>query len=195
MSMFGIKEAVVAPLIRRLVDDHDIALGRPAIQDLFARATWSGLVEPGDGTAGAMIAVLGPAAALTAVIEGWEPTRVLDVMAEAVADPGGDSVVGVGLAPRDVAAALARWQPRVSSAHTVTALQRAVRAGARLLTRDDAAWPQGFADLGHHAPIALWMRGNLPAMHALSSSYWCSAVFVRALFALVDARLIRQSAA
>lgn len=41
-------------------------------------------------------------------------------------------------------------------------LERAERAGARLVTRDDPGWPTALADLhtiGAHPPIALWARG------------------------------------
>jgi DNA processing protein len=30
----------------------------------------------------------------------------------------------------------------------------------RLVVPGDAAWPAGLADLGEHAPLALWVRGN-----------------------------------
>ena len=40
----------------------------------------------------------------------------------------------------------------------------------RLLIPGDPAWPAGFADLGAHAPIALWLRGNESALAGVGAT-------------------------
>ena len=45
-------------LVRAVTRDD---LDTEAVERTFARATWTGMAEPGDGTAGALIAALGPA--------------------------------------------------------------------------------------------------------------------------------------
>ncbi|WP_291057717.1 DNA-processing protein DprA [Herbiconiux sp.] len=64
----------------------------------------------------------------------------------------------------DLAAALERWRPRLSSRLVVEALRGAKRCGARMLVPGDPGWPRGFADLGDHAPLALWVRGSVSAL-------------------------------
>ena len=49
MSIFGLAEAEIATLVRTLAGD---SLDRDEIVDRFARATWTGIAEPGDRTAG-----------------------------------------------------------------------------------------------------------------------------------------------
>ena len=65
MTMFGLKEAEVGMLVRAVTRDD---LDTEAVERTFARATWTGMAEPGDGAAGALIAALGPAGALAAVV-------------------------------------------------------------------------------------------------------------------------------
>lgn len=38
-------------------------------------------------------------------------------------------------------------------------------AGIRLLTRADEHWPATIEDLGHLAPVALWVRGTIPRLY------------------------------
>ena len=75
MSMFGLKEAEVAELVRAVAGRD---LHRDAIEERFARATWSGIAEPGDGVAGLVIDAIGAPRALAAVVERAlvrDPTR------------------------------------------------------------------------------------------------------------------------
>ncbi|MCJ1706676.1 DNA-processing protein DprA [Microbacterium sp. VKM Ac-2923] len=103
-----------------------------AAEDAYARAVWSVLVEPGDGTAGAFVAELGAAEALRHIADST--------------DPG-------------VQRARARWMPRLQPGAVEAALDAARRCGATLVVPGDAAWPSRLDDLGVHAPIALWRRG------------------------------------
>ncbi|NNC10951.1 DNA-protecting protein DprA [Planctomonas sp. JC2975] len=62
-------------------------------------------------------------------------------------------------------AALHRWRPRLRSADVERALTSAARIHAELLVPTGsggptAPWPWGVDDLGSHAPIALWARGD-----------------------------------
>jgi len=152
VSMFGLKESEVANLVRAVSSPGD--LDRDAIENRFARATWSGLAEPGDRLAGRAIQQLGPARALTAVVEHWDTARFA---AELSAD--GDPV-----AEDDMRQAIERWLPRLKSDSALIALRQAARFGAQLLTRDDALWPTRLNDLEWHAPAALWVRGTDAAL-------------------------------
>ncbi|MEO7121883.1 MAG: DNA-processing protein DprA [Lacisediminihabitans sp.] len=148
MTIFGLKEAVVAPLLRAVVGDE---LPTSELPDRFARASWTGIAEPGDRVAGAVVAALGAADALTAIVERWPVDRVSAALA--AADAG-------SIDSDELAKALARWTPRLKSSAVLVFLRQAARYSVRLLVPGDPVWPAGLADLGEHAPLALWLRGN-----------------------------------
>lgn len=158
MSMFGLSEAEVATLIRAVAGD---SLDRSAILDRFARATWTGIAEPGDRLAGLVTQALGAAEALDGVVARWPAPQWQAAVFHAGVD---------GLAESEFQQAIERWQPRLKSAVALLALRQAVRYGARLLVPGDDGWPIGVDDLGLHAPIALWMRGTVAALPALQTS-------------------------
>ena len=158
MTMFGLKEAEVATLVRAIAGDE---LDREGIRDKFARATWTGIAEPGDRIAGLVIESLGAADALEGVVARWPAEQ----WSAAVISAGVD-----GIPDAEFATAAARWSPRLKSESALLALRQAARYGARLLTPDLAEWPVGLSDLGLHAPTALWMRGTDAALAALSTS-------------------------
>ncbi len=116
---------------------------------LFAAHTWSCLAEPGDGVAGRLVGALGYESALAEVIGN-----------------------GVGAAARDAARigakewadARARWRQRLDPDRVWAALDLAGRSGVSLLTTEDAEWPATLADLGDHAPLVLWVRGDVRAL-------------------------------
>ena len=114
-----------------LVGIEGVVPGRE--RETYARTVWNVIAEPGDGTAGALIAALGPVEALR-----------------------------VAAAPSDDewAAARARWAPRLRADAVRSALDGARRAGASLVVPGDPAWPSRVDDLGVHAPVALWVRGR-----------------------------------
>ena len=179
MTMFGLKEAVVAPLIRGLGRD-DFSVDE--IRDRFARATWTGIAEPGDRVAGLLVALLGAPAALTAVIDRWGADRIAAAVAERSGVRGADSRTPAGLLEAtaflesngatvdDLVAAQGRWHPRAGSQAALVALRQASRYGARLLVPGDPEWPEGVDDLGDHAPIALWLRGRPETLATAGSS-------------------------
>ncbi|WP_231603956.1 DNA-processing protein DprA [Salinibacterium sp. NG22] len=152
--MFGLKESEVATLVKAVSVGGGDDLDRDAIEERFARATWSGLAEPGDRLAGCAIQQLGAVRALAGVVERWEPERFA-----AALSTGGDAV-----ADGDMAQAIERWMPRLKSNTALIALRQAARFGARLLTPDDPLWPSRLNDLDWHAPSALWVRGTDEAL-------------------------------
>jgi DNA processing protein len=156
--MFGLGEAEVATLVRAIAGN---SLDREAIRDRFARATWTGIAEPGDRTAGLVVAAIGAADALDAVVARWPAPQ----WAAAVVRAGVDNVP-----ESEFQQAIERWQPRLKSATALLAVRQAARYGARLLVPGAEGWPVGMEDLGLHAPIALWMRGTDHALAALDTS-------------------------
>ncbi|KAA9087373.1 DNA-protecting protein DprA [Microbacterium radiodurans] len=76
-------------------------------------------------------------------------------------DPTGASarVAAAGIDPLDLVRAHARWKPRLPDAEPSVTLAR--RIGARLLVPGDPEWPARADDLGVHAPVALWVRGDV----------------------------------
>jgi DNA processing protein len=158
MTMFGLKEAEVATLVRAVAGEQ---LDREAIRERFARASWTGIAEPGDSIAGLVVAALGAVDSLEGLVEQWSARAWLEAL----------RLVGVvDVAESVVEEALARWKLRVKSEPTLLALRQAARYGARLLTPGTAGWPAGVDDLGPHAPIALWVRGTEVALAALDNS-------------------------
>jgi DNA processing protein len=147
MTILGMPEAAVAPLIRAVAEAPD----RAAVAERMARAAWSHVAEPGDGDAGRLVAELGAEAAMAALI-----ARVRDERAS-----------GAAAVPE---AAVARWRERVDAAAVQLELRQAARFGAALVIPGDPDWPAGLADLGDHAPHALWVRGDRSRLTSLSRS-------------------------
>jgi DNA processing protein len=147
-------------------DDGDDEWGRGA-EDAAARCTWSGIAEPGDRVAGAVIGVLGACSTLAAVVHGAPADAVVGAMLHAgleLEEDGRSALVG------EVAAALERWRPRVVRSKALARLHAARTVGARVLVPDDPLWPSGVDDLGAHAPLVLWCTGSADALAALSRS-------------------------
>ncbi|MET0975285.1 MAG: DNA-processing protein DprA [Leifsonia sp.] len=169
MSRFGFADDDIRRLMRAVRGSGDAAPGETddtagdRDAEDFARATWSMLAEPGDGTAGLVVAALGAARALDALLDGDRP----DAIAARV-DPEGGS--GRGAVEREIAAALERWRPRLRSGDLVHAVRAAESTRTRLLLPGDELWPDGVDDLGVHAPLALWVRGTDAALAGLRRS-------------------------
>lgn len=154
MSILGLKEAEVAPLVRAIAGDE---LRGEALKERFARAAWTGIAEPGDRIAGILIAALGAVSALDALVARASIDSLL-------ARLDGEST------EKELGEAIERWQPRLQSRTALVALRQAVRYGVRLIVSGDESWPTGFDDLGPHAPIALWLRGNESTLATAGSS-------------------------
>ncbi|GAA3647462.1 DNA-processing protein DprA [Microbacterium marinilacus] len=139
--------------LRAAVSTIDSSIGD--LETIAARAVWSGLAEPGDGVAGALIDALGPIEALRVV------ERALD---------GGRPAEVPGVAEDDLRTALRRWHPRLAAAPHAEAARRAARGGIAMITPEGDPWPERLADLGVHAPVALWVRGDVSTLGRLARS-------------------------
>ena len=71
MTIFGLDESAVTPLISAISPSE---LSAAEITERFARASWTGICEPGDRVAGLLVQALGASQALTAVIDRWPVT-------------------------------------------------------------------------------------------------------------------------
>lgn len=121
-----------------------------------ALIAWSGIAEPADVVAGALIDAWGASAALEWVISGCDR---LPIEAARLAHSAGPDLA------RSAARAHERWAARLDRIDEPH--ERRTRAiGGRVVTRQDAEWPRVMADLGHTQPFALYVRGA-EDLHAL----------------------------
>lgn len=145
--------------------------------EVFASAAWSGIAEPGDRVAGMLVAALGAAGALDALIQRLDVAQIMGLLRDAGTETGRNesthfsvSIDGdVELAPM-LAAGLERWTPRLNAHEALAHLERAERFEVTLLTPAHDVWPQGLSDLGFHAPHVLWVRGKPQVLATLPMS-------------------------
>lgn len=162
MTTLGLEDSLVLALARGVAGPGpDMPESLDWAADIFARASWTGIAEPGDAMAGHLVASLGAAAALACLVEAHSVTRLVQSLAAAKAE---------SVDPRELEAALARWHPRLLSDAAILSLRQAARLSVRMLRAGDRGWPTGIDDLGVHAPIALWARGSEAALVGLSRS-------------------------
>ncbi len=157
MSILGIAEASVTALVRPVTSDHH---DRDAVAVRFARGIWTAVAEPGDRIAHVVAETLGPVEALGHLIDDRDGEHLRHALADADAD----------LDPDDVTEAVKRWTPRLSKAEALLAFRQAARFGLSLVVPGDPEWPAGFGDLGEHAPVALWVRGDRKALASFDRS-------------------------
>ena len=161
-TICGLPSLAVEENMRQVMPaDSDLETLAPA----FARAAWSTLVEPGDRVAGQLIALCGPERALQFLIDRF---RADEIVKECVALNEGEFDAGVF--EEDLAEAIFRWQPRLSSGDALNAVTHAAGLGALLLTPEQEQWPRGLSDLGLHAPLVLWARGQREVLGAFENS-------------------------
>lgn len=134
---------------RTLWTDADDDLG-----ERIARAAWTAVAEPSDAIAGRLTQALGAAPALRA----------------AERDDATAAVEDAGIDPREWRQALDRWRPRLTSGLVTDALRAAHRHHLTLLAPGDEGWPCRLDDLGAHAPVALWVRGDPAALRFAGGS-------------------------
>jgi DNA processing protein len=161
MTIFGLDSNQVIRLASAVAVDADAVVDDSVAAEIFARASWTGIAEPGDSVAGALVSALGPGQALASLVDGWPIERV----SAATAAAGADSI-----SAHDLVLAFERWRPRVVSNAVITALRQAARVSARLILPTDDVWPSAIDELGAHGPIALWVRGIDAALESLASS-------------------------
>ncbi|QAY73804.1 DNA-protecting protein DprA [Agromyces protaetiae] len=126
-------------------------VGREPTDETIARVFLGAIAEPGDGTMGNAIEALGAARVARLVHERASTGAFAEALAES----------GIVVEARVLAAAVERWLPRIDDAALVRSVEQAGRVGARLLLPSDDSWPVALDDLGAHAPLALWVRGDV----------------------------------
>ncbi|GAA4190793.1 DNA-processing protein DprA [Microbacterium oryzae] len=141
-----------------LLDEPAVRAGGACVgaddSDRLARAAWTAITEPGDGTAGTLVAAFGPARALRMAEAGLRDAQL----------------AALQLAPQTLTAASARWRPRLDASLVARTLQDAAKAELALFTPEEESWPPQLDDLGAHAPLALWVRGDRAALARLARS-------------------------
>ncbi|WP_345750448.1 DNA-processing protein DprA [Microbacterium rhizophilus] len=141
------------PALRRAVDRLASAADDPEI--LAARVAWSALAEPGEGVTGRLVTACGPVAALQLVEDLAAGVPVPDIP---------------GVTARDLQTALKRWLPRLDARMIAGLAEAGARARLTVLTPEGRIWSERFDDLGEHAPLALWVRGDPEALGGLGRS-------------------------
>ncbi len=126
---------------RRTRDLAPDGLPDDALATLDARMLWSALAEPGDGVAGALIDENGPLRALEIALGSNAPTAI---------------------GPQELHAGRRRWASRHDEAPEASAAGR--RCGVQPVTPEHRDWPRRVDDLGVHAPVCLWVRGDSRAL-------------------------------
>lgn len=123
---------------------------------VLAASAWSRIAEPGDETAGALVAHLGAAGALRwlADQQGAGPVQPPPER------PHESGSRGRPAAARALAAGVARWSPRLDGLDPRRELAVLRRTGGTLVLPGDERWPTRLDDLGAAAPFALWVRGE-----------------------------------
>lgn len=148
-----------------------VRLGFDADDPVLAAAAWSRIAEPADVVAGALVAHLGAGPALAWLVDAaGDPGRALREAAAAevpVPDASGEPASRRGATQR-LAAAVARWVPRLENLDPRRELRVLERYGGALLVPGDPRWPAALGDLGPAAPFALWVRGE-PDLAALAA--------------------------
>lgn len=163
LSTFGIDEHELRALVDAVSYAGEGDRSDADVSESFARAAWTGIAEPGDRSAGLLVTALGASAALSALIDKRTSAEIVQKV-----DP--DARAERAALTREIDDALARWRPRTKSAAAVRALRLAAHLGVRFSTPGDAAWAKGVDDLGVHAPIGLWWRGQIESMRTMNRS-------------------------
>ncbi|PPI72057.1 DNA-protecting protein DprA [Rathayibacter rathayi] len=135
--------------------------------DAAARCAWSSLTEPGDSVAALLVERVGAAEAFTHVVSA---SSAADILAASPAGPFAEGTAQVAPLDSEVAAlhsGLARWRPRLDRRLLFRRVEIAGHLGARLLLPDTPGWPDALEDLGPHAPLLLWLRGDPAAFDPL----------------------------
>lgn len=138
----------------------DTGIEQDRADALLARIAWSRLVEPGDGVAGVLVAACGPRDALRLLVERVSPRRITAIARERGAD----------LAADRVREALERWRLRLDRGATVGDIEQALVSGLGIVAPGDPDWPPSLDDLGVHAPMMLWTRGDASLLRTLALS-------------------------
>jgi len=154
MRRFLVNDSAVARQVSKLSGDVD----NHAIEQSFARATFSLISEPGDRFAGSIIQHLSAEGALELLTNKssereFRARLTENNSLEELEQKFGDF-------SRAFSDAIQRWMPRLKLTEVVTALEAAIACEAKLLTPANMAWPNKLNDLGDSTPHCLWGRGK-----------------------------------
>ncbi|PPF39174.1 hypothetical protein C5C10_03240 [Rathayibacter sp. AY1A3] len=133
---------------------------RSALVDAAARCGWNSLTEPGDSVAALLIERVGAAEAFAHVVSSSSAEEILAPPHRAPSDEGGAALAPLDSEVAALQSGLARWRPRLDRRLLFRRLEIAERLGARLLLPGAPVWPESLDDLGPHAPLLLWLRGD-----------------------------------
>jgi DNA processing protein len=126
----------------------------PDRAELVARVAWSGLAEPGDPHAGALVRMLGAVDARDWVRLARDEDRPV---------PWGPLEERVGPLPpgqrHRLERSVRRWATRWPTVEPDRDLEALDRLGGSVLVPGEARWPGGLDDLGDERPFCLWVRG------------------------------------
>lgn len=134
----------------------DVELTQDAADAMLARVVWSHLVEPGDAVSVTLIDVLGAGSALDLLASG---SGAKDVYA-ALGTMSGKADVDLPVSVQQVAAGIKRWLPRLERTAVLEEILIAATVGAHVIVPEAQEWPELLNDLGAHAPVLLWVRGD-----------------------------------
>ncbi|GAA2179647.1 DNA-processing protein DprA [Leucobacter tardus] len=154
------------PAIRGALAAIDSATDTAAVHSaeradaLLARIAWSRLTEPGDRVAHEVLTCIGPEHALLMLMRGTTGTDLLRACERHAAEAEEPHTLSPDLTVRACTAALKRWVPRLDRRGAHEDLDRAQQGGLRVVLPEDSLWPRTLVDLGAHAPLMLWVRGD-----------------------------------
>ncbi|MBU5422751.1 DNA-processing protein DprA [Cellulomonas hominis] len=142
--------------------------------EVLSRVGWSLVAEPGDASAGAVVAALGAPVALAwaawAVGAGTDAAlRRLRALLRDESRRAGSPAAGPatevppGAWARVLARALPRWAPRLADLEPRRALDAVAAVGGTVLVPGRPGWPERLDDLGPLVPPVLWVRGDRAA--------------------------------
>lgn len=136
--------------------------------DLVAAGAISIVTEPGDRMAGALAKALGTQGLLQLLIDGFEPSRVLEAAHQARAI---DDLADIfGDLPGTISDSRQRWLPRFSKQAVVNLFQRAKQLNLSLLLQGDDDWPIGLNDLEEGSPVLIFAKGNYTLLGRLAKA-------------------------
>ncbi|MBO9553747.1 DNA-protecting protein DprA [Cellulomonas sp.] len=128
---------------------------RDDVSEFVARVAWSGLAEPGDRVAGALVDALGAVGAWRWLGGSLDAERPL-VWGPVEARTGPLPAVQRARLERSVR----RWATRWPTVDPERDLDDLSRLGGAVLVPGDPRWPAGIDDLGDERPFCLWVRGE-----------------------------------
>lgn len=133
-----------------------VGLTQEAADLMLARVVWSHLVEPGDAVAAALINSLGVRKALDLIASQMNARAICAAMSVALAIPED----ALPVSAQQVSAGMKRWLPRLDREGVLAEISLAADSKAQVVVPGTAEWPESLNDLGPHAPVLLWVRGN-----------------------------------